>query len=329
MKFWIILLLMSLMSFALSAKDYPISDHYDGKKFFNPTENQLHTVWELIKWRVTAKDNQWPDQIANKVYPVPVLSSANRAIATFVGHSTFLLQLKELNVLTDPMFSERASPVKFIGPKRIRAPGLKLEELPKIDVVIISHNHYDHLDLESLKVLDGKYHPLFLVPLGNEKILKEAGIQNVHEMDWWEEHIIREHKFTFTPAQHWSGRGLFDKCETLWGSFFIQSPTFKTYFAGDTGLATHFANIRLRLGAPDLSLLPIGGYEPQYFMKINHMTPEEAFIAHQDLNSTFSIGMHFGTFPFTDEPVQDPVERLKKKKSEVFNVLDHGESRVF
>ena len=329
MKSWIILLLMILISFAVKAKDYPVSDHYDGKIFFNPTQNQLHSAWELIKWQITAEDNLWPDHIPNKVYPLPVRSSENRAIATFIGHATFLLQLKDLNVLTDPMFSERASPFKFIGPKRTREPGVKMEELPKIDVVIISHNHYDHLDLASLNALDEKFHPLFLVPLGNEQLLKEAGIQNVREMDWWEEHIIREHKITFTPAQHWSARGLFDKCETLWGSYFIQSPDFKTYFAGDTGLSSHLANIRLRLGAPDLSLLPIGAYDPQYFMKINHMTPEEAFTAHKDLNSTFSIGMHFGTFPFTDEKIQDPVERLKKLDPAVFITLDQGESKTF
>lgn len=325
----IFLALILGLSTSAQAKVYPKSDHYDGKKFFNPEKNQLHTLWELIKWQATAQDNMWPDLIPNKTYPLPPISPEQRAVATFIGHATFLIQLKDLNVLTDPMFSERASPIRFMGPKRIREPGIKLEELPEIDVVVISHNHYDHLDLESLKMLDAKFHPLFLVPLGNEKLLKEAGIQFVREMDWWQEHIIREHKITFTPAQHWSARGPFDKCETLWGSYFIQSPNFKTYFAGDTGLAAHFGNIRLRLGAPDLSLLPIGAYDPQYFMKVNHMTPEEAYQAHQDLNSGFSIGMHFGTFPFTDEKIAEPTERLKKIAPKGFITLDQGESRTF
>ena len=324
-----VLFFMLGLSNIVQAKEFPKSDQYDGKKFFNPENNQLHSFWELVKWQLTAEDNQWPEQIANKLYPLPVVSPEQKAVVTFIGHSTFLLQLKNLNVLTDPMFSDRASPVKFMGPRRIRAPGAKLEELPKIDVVIISHNHYDHLDIESLKILDGKFHPLFLVPLGNEQLLKDAGIQNVREMDWWEEQMVLQHKITFTPAQHWSARGLFDKCETLWGSFFIQSENFKIYFAGDTGLASHFSNIRLRLGAPDLSLLPIGAYDPQYFMKINHMTPEEALKAHQDLNSGLSIGMHFGTFPLSDEKLNDPIDRLKKNGHDSFIILDQGESKSF
>lgn len=323
------LLLMLILGFSVAeAKEYPKSDHYDGKVFFNPTQNQLHSFWDVIKWKATAEDNQWPDQVPNKAYPLPVRSPEQRAVVTFINHATFLLQLQDLNVLTDPIFSERASPLTFMGPKRVRAPGLALEELPKIDVVIISHNHYDHLDIESIKSLDAKYHPLFLVPLGNEKLLKEAGVQFVKEMDWWEEHTVREHKFIFTPAQHWSARGLFDKCETLWGSFFIQSPNFKSYFGGDSGYASHFANIRLRLGAPDLSLLPIGAYAPQYFMKVNHLTPEEAVQSHKDLNSALSIGMHFGTFPLTDEKIEEPTERLKKTGVETFITLDQGESKA-
>jgi len=323
------LLIILGLPFSAHSKQYPKSDHYDGKKFFNPTENQLHSFWDLIKWKLSAEDNQWPDHIPNKTYPLPVLATDKRAVVTFINHATFLLQLKDLNLLTDPIFSERASPFRFMGPKRVREPGLKLEELPKIDVVIISHNHSDHLDLESLKILDGKFHPLFLVPLGDEKLLREAGLQNIREMDWWQEHIIREHKITFTPAQHWSARGPFDQCESLWGSYFIQSPNFKSYFAGDSGYASHFSNIRLRLGAPDLSLLPIGAYDPQYFMKVNHMTPEEAFQAHQDLSSAFSIGMHFGTFSLSDEKVNGPSERLKKLDQDVFMTLDQGDSKVF
>lgn len=329
MKSWIILLLMMLMSFAVKAKDYPVSDHYDGKKFFNPGENQLLSLWDVIHWKLTAEDNEWPEFVANKAYPLPVLAPDKKAVVTFINHATLLLQLKDLNVLTDPVFSEKIGPVQLLGIKRVRGPGLKIEELPKIDVIIISHNHYDHMDLESLKILDEKFHPLFLVPLGDEKLLKEAGIQNVREMDWWEEQVIREHKITFTPAQHWSARGLFDKCESLWGSYFIHSPEFKTYFSGDTGYATHFANTRLRLGAPDLSLLAIGAYAPQVYMKVNHMNPEEAFKAHQDLSSAFSIGMHYGTFPLTDEKINEPVERLKKMSNDQFFVLDQGESRVF
>lgn len=322
------LVILCSFSIAFSAT-YPISDHYDGKIFFNPEKNNLHSFWEVLKWKMTAEDNEWPDHRANKTYTLPPLDLDSRAVVTFINHASFLIRLKNLNVLTDPIFSERASPFRFMGPKRIREPGIKLEELPQIDVVVISHNHYDHLDLESLKRLDAKFHPLFLVPLGDKKLLKTQRLQNVREMDWWEEQIIREHKIVFTPAQHWSARNLFDKCESLWGGFFILSPNFKTYFAGDTGYSSHFNNIKLRLGSPDLSLLPIGAYAPRYFMGVNHMEPEEAVRAHRDLGSLFSIGMHFGTFPLTDEKIDEPVERLKKTKTENFMVLDQGESKIF
>lgn len=325
----ILLILLLLTSLAQADTKYPVSDHYDGKVFFNPNEHHMHTLWDILKWKLTADAAEWPQSVANKDYPLPMVSAEQRSVVTFINHATFLIQLKDLNILTDPIFSKRASPMTFMGPKRIREPGIQLEMLPKIDVVIISHNHYDHLDLEALKQLDAKFHPLMLVPLGDEKLLKEAGIQNVREMDWWHEQEIREHKIVFTPSQHWSARGLFDKCESLWGSYFILSPDFKLYFGGDSGYGPHFGNIRLRLGAPDVSLLPIGAYAPRYFMKYHHMEPEEAVKAHADLNSNLSIGMHFGTFQLTDESLDEPVERLKKTGENSFITLDQGESKTF
>jgi L-ascorbate metabolism protein UlaG (beta-lactamase superfamily) len=325
----LILILLLLNSLAQAETKYPLSDHYDGKVFFNPDEHHMHTLWDILKWKLTADTAEWPQTVANNDYPLPMVSAEQRSVVTFINHATFLIQLKDLNILTDPLFAKRASPMTFMGPKRIREPGIQLEMLPKIDVVIISHNHYDHLDLEALKQLDAKFHPLMLVPLGDEKLLKEAGIQNVREMDWWQEQEIREHKIVFTPSQHWSARGLFDKCESLWGSYFILSPDFKLYFGGDSGYGPHFGNIRLRLGAPDVSLLPIGAYAPRYFMKYHHMEPEEAVKAHADLNSNLSIGMHFGTFQLTDEAVDEPVERLKKTGENSFITLDQGESKNF
>ena len=306
-----------------------MSGHFNGKTFFNPGENQLLSFWDILKWKMDGGAAAWPLHVANKTFTLPELAPDQRSLVTFINHSSFLLQLKDLNVLTDPMYSQRASPFRFMGPLRVREPGLKLEELPRIDLVIISHNHYDHLDLESLIAIDAKFHPLFLVPLGDEKLLKEAGIQNVREMDWWEEQIIRDHKIIFTPAQHWSGRGIFDTNKSLWGSYFILSPNFKTYFGGDTGYSSHFSEIRLKLGPPDLSLLPIGAYLPSSLMKINHMSPQEALKGHVDLGSSFSIGMHFGTFPLTDETITEPVEKLKQGNVESFIVLDHGETKTF
>lgn len=319
-----------LLCFCLSTwAKYPLSDHYNGDTFFNPGNHEIKSLWQVLKWKLTTEASPWPATVPNRKYPFATFSPDQRAKITFINHATFLLQFEDLTVLTDPIFAKRASPVSFAGPKRVREPGLRLEELPAVDVVIISHNHYDHLSLESLKHIDEKFHPLFLVPLGDEELLKKAGIQNVREMDWWQEQRVKEHTITFLPAQHWSARGLFDKCKSLWGSYFISGKDFKTYFAGDTGYSDHFKRIRERLGGPDVALLPIGAYEPRWFMKFSHMNPEDAVVAHSDLAAKLSIGMHFGTFQLTDEGIDDPVEALKRVAAENFIILDQGESRDF
>ena len=329
MKTWLLIFALILISFAVRAKAFPVSDHYNGKIFYNPGQNQLLSFWEVLKWKMNGSASIWPDHVANKNYTLPKIEPSHRAIITFVNHATFLIQLKNLTILTDPMFSNRAGPFSFMGPARVREPGIRIDELPPIDVVVISHNHYDHLDLESLKILDAKFHPLFLAPLGDRPLLEEAGLQNIQELDWWDERVVKQTKIVFTPAQHWSARGLFDKCKSLWGSYFIQSQEFKAYFGGDTGYSSHFAETQKRLGSPDAALLPIGAYSPDYLMQINHMNPEEAIQAHKDLKAIYSFGMHFGTFPLTDESINEPVERLRTGQIENFLVLDHGESKVF
>jgi L-ascorbate metabolism protein UlaG (beta-lactamase superfamily) len=321
----LLILFLSLNTFA----KYPLSDHYNGEEFFNPGHHELKSFWQVIKWKAITDPVPWPEFVANKSYPFTPFHPDQKAKVTFINHATFLLQFDNLTVLTDPIFSKRASPVSFAGPKRVREPGLSWDQLPPVDVVIISHNHYDHLDLASLKNLDQKYHPLFLVPLGDEALLKKSDIQNVREMDWWQDQKVKEYIITFTPAQHWSARGLFDKCESLWGSFYISGNEFKVYFGGDTGYAGHFNNIRLKLGSPDLALLPIGAYEPRWFMKFSHMNPEDAVLAHKDLAPGLSIGMHFGTFQLTDEGINDPLDALKKVAPQNFVTLDQGESRDF
>ena len=318
-----------LFAFSVFAKDYPLSDHYDGKKFFNPGDNQLLSFWQILKWKMNNSAATWPVHVPNRIYPTAVLSPEHKAAVTFINHATFLLQYQDLTILTDPIFSSKASPSSYFGPHRVREPGLKIEELPKIDVIIISHNHYDHMDLDSLKLIDAKFKPLILVPLGDEKLLLESGVQNVREMDWWQEEMIRGHKIVFTPSQHWSARGFFDQCQSLWGSYYIQSPGFKTYFGGDTGYSDHFKKTQTRLGAPDLALLPIGAYAPEELMRVNHMTPEDAIKAHGDLKSALSVGMHFGTFQLTDESMEAPLERIEKAQVDQFIVLDIGESKFF
>ncbi len=329
-KLFITILL--LVSFSVNSSADRKSDHFDGKAFYNPQGNNVKTLWDLIEWKWNAHPVLWPENVSNKHYPVPTFSESDKAVVTFINHASFLIQLPGLNVLTDPVFSQRASPLKFAGPKRVRAPGIIIDDLPPIHVVIISHNHYDHLDLESLKLIDEKFHPLFLVPLGDGKLLKSEGLQIVREMDWWEESKIRENIITFAPAQHWSGRKPWDKNESLWGSFMITTPSSKIYFAGDTGYSDHFLQIKSRLGAPDVALLPIGAYKPRYFMKTHHMNPEEALRAHIDLGAATSVGMHFGTFQLSDEGIEEPVSdlRLARKQHQVkedhFIVLDQGDS---
>ncbi len=329
-----IILAVLFFSFIASAKKYPISDHYDGEKFFNPEGHDIKSFWTVLKWKLTSETSPWPESIPNSNYTLPPLET-KKGVVTFINHASFLVQLPGVNVLTDPIYSERASPVKFAGPKRVRAPGIEFELLPPIDVVVISHNHYDHLDLETLQRLDGKYHPLFLVPLGDEKLLKNAGIQNVKELDWWDEVQVKDLKITFAPSQHWSARGLFDKCESLWGSFMLDHNGSKIYFAGDTGYGNHFSKIHERIGAPLLSLLPIGAYEPRWFMRAFHMNPEEALKAHEDLGSFLSFGMHMGTFQLTDEAYDRPVKDLHMSRQkmgispEKFRILDQGESYTY
>ena len=328
-------LLPLVVTMTAHGSTYKKSDHFDGEKFHNPGQNDLKSLFTVLKWKLAFEAKDWPSHVSNKNYPLRLLTPTEKANVTFINHATFLLQLEGLNILTDPVYSERVSPFKLIGPKRVRAPGIAFDLLPAIDVVLISHNHYDHLDLATLRSLDAKYHPLFLVPLGIEKFLKAEGLQNVKELDWWEEQRIKDVKITFTPAQHWSSRTPFDKNETLWGSFYVDNSKTKIYFAGDTGYSTHFKEIRDRLGAPDLALLPIGAYLPRWFMKVHHMNPEDAVLAHKDLAAIKSIGMHFGTFQLTDEGIEDPVIDLEKAlraqnlSTETFMVLDQGQAIAY
>lgn len=312
---------------------YKTSDHFDGKTFHNPGgRNDLKSFWQVLKWKWTADAKEWPSSLTNNEHPWRPLLEGEKFSATFINHSTFLLQLPGLNVLTDPVYSERVSPFRFAGPKRVRPPGIRFDDLPAIDVVIISHNHYDHLDLETLKQLDGKFKPLFIVALGDDKLLLKNGIQNVKALDWWEEVRVKDTRFIFTPSQHWSARSLWDKNECLWGSFMVDNGVSKIYFAGDTGHGPHFKNTAARLGNPDLSLLPIGAYKPRWFMQFHHMDPEDAVKAHKDLGSKNSIAIHYGTFQLSDEGPDEPVKDLilAREKHQIgpreFMVLEEGES---
>ena len=228
------------------------------------------------------------------------------------NHSTFLIQTQGLNILTDPIWSERTSPVQFAGPKRFVPPGIRWEDLPPIDVVIISHNHYDHLDVNTIKALARDPKASYYVTLGLSANLQELGVEKTYDLDWWEEIKLDENTtLACVPAQHFSGRGTYDRDKTLWAGFVIQSPAGNIYFAGDTGYGGFFKDIGEKYGPFRLSIIPIGAYKPYWFMSPIHISPEEAVQVHQDVRSDFSIAMHFGTFPLADDGRDDPVTDLE------------------
>jgi len=273
----------------------------------------------------------WPSRIP--VEPRrPPSGGPDDVVVTFVGHATFLIQVAGINLLTDPVYSERASPVSFAGPRRVRAPGVRFDDLPAISLVLLSHNHYDHCDLGTLRALDRRFQPRLLAPIGNGRLLRSAGIRQVEEIDWWQSASAAPLPVTLTPAQHFSARSMFDRNRALWGGFLIEAGGRRILFAGDSGYGPHWREIATRLGPFDLALLPIGAYEPRWFMKDIHMNPAEAVQAHLDLGARQSIAMHFGTFQLTpegiDEPVRDLATALRQRgvSAEQFRTVDVGES---
>ncbi|HEY6452833.1 MAG TPA: MBL fold metallo-hydrolase, partial [Steroidobacteraceae bacterium] len=249
----------------------PRSDHFDGRCFFNPGAPAGRSFVDLLRWQLTRRAVAWPGWRDNSRVPlVRAAQPAGEISLTFINHVTFLIQLPGLNVLTDPVYSERASPVQWAGPRRVHAPGLAFEALPPIDLVFVSHNHFDHMDVATLKRLAAAHAPLFLTGLGNGTFLQQQGITPVVELDWWEQTTLRGTRLIFTPAQHWSTRGRGPRNHTLWGGLWMASAQQRVYFAGDTGYSPWFAELRRRYGAPELALLPIGAFEPRWFMREQH-----------------------------------------------------------
>lgn len=292
-----------------------MSKHFDGRRFHNLEGDRGNEkgLTDLIKWRFSQTKKPWPVFLPEIASADLLQNIAHTEVnTTFINHATELIQLADLNILTDPVFSEHLTPFRWVGPKRARPMGLAWEKMPMIHVVLISHNHYDHLDLPSLIKIAKRDQPLFIVPLGNAKLLRANDIENVIELDWWETHELNEDQMvTLVPARHWSSRFLFDHCRSLWGGYVIQSYALKLYFAGDTGFGGHFNMIYNRFGNMDLSFLPIGSYEPRWFMQANHINPEEAVRVHQILRSTRSVAMHFGTFQLSDEGIDEPIIDLQ------------------
>lgn len=293
--------------------------HFDGRRFFNPSGPTGNTFSNFLKWRRTREPAPWPARVDNTARPaLPGKVREGEAHITFINHCTFLIQLPGVNLLTDPVYSERVSPVTFAGPRRVRDPGLPWDGLPRVDAVLVSHSHYDHLDVATLERLHARFRPKFLTGLGNRALLEARGISDVTELDWWQtaDSGSLGAEITFTPVQHWSSRTLLDRNTTLWGGFHIRHDALDLFFCGDAGYGGEFSAIRGRLGPPTLAMLPIGAFKPRWFMKPSHMAPDEAVQAHLDLGARQSLAMHFDTFPLADEGfgvAEDQLARAREK----------------
>ncbi len=323
---------------AAPSHEGPGSANFDGERFHN-TEAMEKSVGDMFKlgWGALFEAESWPSWVEIEPQSVPHERVTEGISVTFINHASFLLQVDGLNILTDPIYSDRASPYQWAGPKRVHAPGVRFEDLPPIDVVLVSHNHYDHLDEKTLQRLAAQPggQPLVLSGLGNGKLFQQLGLDDFRDLDWNDQHAVAGVEFVFSECRHRSGRGIGDQMETLWGAFVIRTRAGNIYFAGDTGYGAHLKNTGEQYGPFALALLPIGAYEPRWFMRDVHLNPAEAVQAHIDLRSQRSLGMHFGTFQLTYEAREQPVLALREALSrqglgeEDFSVLPLGATRVF
>jgi L-ascorbate metabolism protein UlaG (beta-lactamase superfamily) len=295
----------------------PISDHFDGTRFFNPDGVGPGSTRSLLKWQLSGERSRWPKSVTSPFPPARPERriDGNGLRITMVGHASMLIQVAGLNILTDPVWSERASPFSFIGPKRVVPPGIRFEDLPPIDIVLVSHNHYDHLDLVTLKRLQEAHSPHFATPLGNDTIIRRAAPHaRIDVMDWGERIAISDDIFIDAePAHHWSARGTGDRRMALWAAFVISTPAGKIYHVGDTGFheGINYKAAKEKHDGFRLAILPFGAYEPRWFMKGQHQNPEEAAMGMQLCNAAYVAGHHFATFQLTDEAIDAPVAALE------------------
>ncbi|MHB0969755.1 MAG: MBL fold metallo-hydrolase [Thermoanaerobaculia bacterium] len=299
--------------FSAPRYDGPVTDHFDGARFVNNPKLAHHTGADFFKWilnRDRGAWDRWTD--ARPGPPPPPRVAADALRITFVNHATTLIQLGGINILTDPIWSFRCSPVTWAGPRRHRDPGIRFEDLPEIDVVLVSHNHYDHMDVATLERLAREHDPLFIVGLGNAAMLAKHGITNARELDWWQSLETSGARIHSVPSQHFSSRGLCDRDANLWTGFVVDHPQAgRVYFAGDTGMGPHFTQIRERIGAPRLALLPIGAFRPEWFMSPVHISPAQAMKVHADLGAGTTMAIHFGTFPLGDDGQREAPDLLR------------------
>lgn len=312
----------------------PVSDHFDGERFFNPGVEQ-RGFRDLLRWLFNREPGPWREFTNMPPAPPPPRRVGRGELrVTFVNHSSVLIQTDGINILTDPVWAYRISPLSFIGPVRHKPPGIRFEDLPPIDAILLSHNHYDHLDIDTMKRLAAVHKPRIFTALGNTAYLQEEGVANSVDMDWWD--VLEAPgglRVTCVPAQHFSGRGIGDRDQTLWCGFVLECAAGAVYFAADTGMGPHFEAIKKRFPKITLALLPIGAYRPRWFMAPVHMGPDEAVTVHQMLEPKLSMGIHFGTFAQADDGEQEPIDLLyttldeRKLPRDGWWVPENGESR--
>jgi L-ascorbate metabolism protein UlaG (beta-lactamase superfamily) len=295
--------------------DGPVSDHFDGLRFRDPDGAPPKGFGDLLRWWGSRSGADWP-AVAPSPYrdEPPARVDGDTWRISYVGHASVLLQTAGLNMLLDPVWSERASPVAFAGPKRVNDPGIDFDKLPPIDVVLVSHNHYDHLDAATLSRLAAAHRPRIVTPLGNDTIMREHDAAIAAEAHDWGDRVDLGNGVTVTlvPARHWSARGMLDRNKALWAAFVIETPAGRIFYVGDSGYGDgrHFRAVRERHGPVRLAILPIGAYEPRWFMRDQHMNPEEAVRAFLDCGAECALAHHHGTFRLTDEAIDAPVEAL-------------------
>jgi L-ascorbate metabolism protein UlaG (beta-lactamase superfamily) len=328
---------LAVVSSRLSAEPWvgPLSDHFDGRTFSNLDPLPDKSLADLFRWQLTSDKRPWTAWIHEPAGPPPPERVNDRTIrVTWVNHATVLVQMDGVNIITDPIWSERPSPIPLLGPKRRRAPGLRFEDLPPIDMVVVSHNHYDHMDIPTLTRLAARGDAPILVGLGNTSYLSPRGVRHTRDVDWWDSTRVGDVRVTAVPVQHWSARSRSDRRHTLWTGYVFEGPSGRVYFGGDTGYGRHFALVRARLGAADVALLPIGAYLPIWFMKDAHLSPAEAVRASEDLGARVAIPIHFDTFQLGDDGDREPLQDLEaalvanQEQRGVWRVARHGTAEV-